>query len=828
MRDEPRSAVPHSGESLARRLERLWSEGQAPDVHALLSGGSYSAAELGEALAVDQRWRWRRGERVPAEAYLQAFPAVRDDAERVLDLVYGEFFLREKRGEAPDVEVFARRFPDLAARLREQVRLHRAMEAVAGESTLPGRRDTSGPAAGDARLPGGLVPPPSLAGYEILGELGRGGMGVVYKARHRLMERTVALKVIHRRLLAGHEPVERFEREVKAAAALNHPNVVTAFDAVQVGDEHVLVMEFVAGVTLAQLVERDGPLPVGIACDYARQAALGLQHAFEQGLVHRDIKPQNLMLTPQGRVKVLDFGLARLHRGEPGALTASGMVMGTPDYLAPEQAADPRAADIRADLYSLGCTLYFLLVGQPPFPGGTFVQKLEAHARKAPPPLCRRRPEVPAGLARVVERLLAKDPARRYQSPAEVAAALEPFTRPVSPARPDTGRARSIVLKASVGTVGCALTVSTALVGLSIALPVFERWRAPDPAPVKPDTGAAPKPLPGDQPPPAATTEIEEIRRIRAGPNRIGALALSPDGEVLATGGDDGVLRLWDTATLQEQHTFKGHRTSLLAVAISPRGDAVACGGYDPAVRCWDAATGKALPTFDGWSGAVRALVFAPDGQTLYGGCEEGRLRRFDVKTGQGRTLAALGCMVRAMALAPDGRTLAVSLWETAGTIRLWDPEANKDKGQLEATQGEYAALAVDRTGTLIAGGGLAKHLKVWKTDTCKVWREIPGPHPAWILGAAFPPDGKWLVSVDGSFQDPEAPCALTLWDVESAREVRRLRLEHGCFYKVVFAPDGRSCYACLHDGTVRQYRLPLPPDSSPAAARKDLAPTGK
>ncbi|HKB41714.1 MAG TPA: serine/threonine-protein kinase, partial [Gemmataceae bacterium] len=267
-----------------------------------------------------------------------------------------------------------------------------------------------------------------------------------------LMGRLVALKVINPRLVASPQAVERFRREVRAAARLAHPNIVAAYDADQAGGTHFLVMEYVEGATLAQLIAEKGRLAVARACDYARQAAWGLQHAFEQGMVHRDVKPQNLMLTPGGRVKVLDFGLARfatesIPTGAPDPaevttdaaprpegvraplepLTRTGVVMGTPDYIAPEQAADPHLADTRADIYSLGCTLYELLAGRPPFPERSVVDKVMAHAERTLPPLGEVRGDVPPRLARVVQRMMAKDPARRYQTPAEAAEALTPF-----------------------------------------------------------------------------------------------------------------------------------------------------------------------------------------------------------------------------------------------------------------------------------------------------------------------------------------------------------------------------------------------------------------
>ncbi|HEX5273224.1 MAG TPA: serine/threonine-protein kinase, partial [Gemmataceae bacterium] len=273
-----------------------------------------------------------------------------------------------------------------------------------------------------------------LGQYVILSLLGQGGMGKVLKARHRLMDRVVALKVIRPNLLAEPRAVSRFHREIKAVSRLSHPNIVAAFDANQVGNTHFLVMEYVEGTDLQRLVKEHGPLPTGLACDCVRQAALGLQHAHEEGLVHRDIKPANLLLhrppAPGSPVvvKVLDMGLARLHAEEGDGLTHTGAVMGTPDYIAPEQATDAHLVDIRADLYSLGCTLYYLLTGEPPFPGGTAMEKLFKHRYVAPRPVEVRRPELPPAVAAVVAKLMAKRPEARYQTPGELAEALAPLS----------------------------------------------------------------------------------------------------------------------------------------------------------------------------------------------------------------------------------------------------------------------------------------------------------------------------------------------------------------------------------------------------------------
>ncbi|MFO0957768.1 MAG: tetratricopeptide repeat protein [Isosphaeraceae bacterium] len=291
--------------------------------------------------------------------------------------------------------------------------------------------------AGNGRVDGLLLEP-----YLLLRPLGRGGMGQVFQAVHRKMKRVVALKVMRPDLLADEWAVRRFHREIEAVARLAHPNIVMAYDAGEVQDTHFLVMEFVEGIDLARVLEESGRLPASQAIDIVRQACLGLQHAHEQGLIHRDIKPSNLMITSRGAIlKILDLGLARINPwnsahsptaggGPMARLTPSGMPVGTPDYLAPEQLLDPVGADIRSDLYSLGCTFYHLLAGRPPFGAGNLFQTFLAHRESEPTRIEQIRRELPAGLGDLVHRLMAKRPENRYASPADVIEALDALPPP--------------------------------------------------------------------------------------------------------------------------------------------------------------------------------------------------------------------------------------------------------------------------------------------------------------------------------------------------------------------------------------------------------------
>jgi serine/threonine-protein kinase len=267
-----------------------------------------------------------------------------------------------------------------------------------------------------------------LGNYILLERLGEGSMAKIFKARRRDRSDLVAIKVLRHEHVSNPQTLRRFQREVWAIAQLSHPNIVRMLEAHEQEESYYFVMEYVEGIDLGWLVQSLGPLAADEACDYIRQAALGLQHAHEHGLVHRDIKPGNLLLTTGGmHIKVLDMGLVRLFQsaGTPfTALTKEGAILGTPDFVAPEQASDAHQVDARADLYSLGCTFYYLLTGRPPFVEGTAPEKLLMHCCVEPEPVEKLCPEVPAEIAAIVRRLMAKAPEDRYPSAAELLAAL--------------------------------------------------------------------------------------------------------------------------------------------------------------------------------------------------------------------------------------------------------------------------------------------------------------------------------------------------------------------------------------------------------------------
>jgi tRNA A-37 threonylcarbamoyl transferase component Bud32 len=639
---------------------------------------------------------------------------------------------------------------------------------------------------------------PQLPGFEVVRELGRGGMGVVYEAVHNVMGRRVAVKLIHPELLRHASTVARFRREVRAAARLAHPNLVTAFSAGQAGECHFLTMELLEGETLAELVRRGGPLPVAQACAYVRQAALGLQHAHESGLVHRDVKPHNLMRTAADTVKVLDFGLAALAGDHPaaGGQTAPHTVMGTADYMAPEQAEDARAADARADVYGLGCTLYHLLTGQAPFPAGTMMQKLLAHRRQAPPSARALRPEVPAALDAVLRRALAKRPGRRFRSAGALAEALRPFTD--TDFRPRTRR-RVVGLLAVLLLAGLAVTAGVMRLssdrGREIAI---ERD-----APGGEETVAI------DRAPPGVEEKVGQVRRINGGQGLMGRVEFLPDGQLaLAAANPVG---LWDVRTGQRVRTLPAALGWFNWVAaVSPDGRRALLGTH-----LWDLATDQELRTLEG--GTTKDWVlwdvkFSPDGRRAVFGSHKGpesgtdTVWVCDVETGRLVRRFGNGDGARSVAYAPDGTRIAAG--QAPGSdgepsaIRLYEVETGKELRAFE-TPTVAASLGFSRDGKQLLSAN-DRTIRLWDLEGGQELKQFEG-HTAPVEWAVLTPDDRRVVSAGGDG-------TVRVWDVAGSKEVACFRGHTNKVLGVTVSPDGRHALSGSWDGTLRLWRLPDPP----------------
>jgi serine/threonine protein kinase/WD40 repeat protein len=377
---------------------------------------------------------WNAGERPRIEDFLRDAA----DSERpqlLRDLLAAELSLLTGIGQGAEEESYCQRFPGLQAVVRDVFhssagRRAQRLSQISGVSKLSqGSSDRV-----LSELKETIAPGREFGSYELMSLLGEGGMGQVWKARHTRLEKLVALKVLSPRVTGSSDSLARFDREMKAVGRLEHPHIVRALDAGEIDGTHFLVLEYIEGLDLAQYVAKKGKRPLREACEMIRQAALGLNHAHEAGLVHRDIKPSNLFFARTGSIKVLDLGLARLLDESEGrsvsdeGLTEVGQIMGTPDYMAPEQCQSSHSVDLRADLYSLGCTLFCVLTGRAPYADGqhnTPVAKVVGHMSEPAPDLKAERSDVPDDLVAVYQRLMQKDPEDRFQSGKELADALK-------------------------------------------------------------------------------------------------------------------------------------------------------------------------------------------------------------------------------------------------------------------------------------------------------------------------------------------------------------------------------------------------------------------
>jgi serine/threonine protein kinase len=414
------------------------------------------------------------------ESFLAEAPEVAHDG-LLAELLAMELEYRTRQGETPRQDEYVQRFPQQAgvvARVFLGVKIATSAEAPTQSvfSNPPDKTatgETIGPLNTIINVGNQLGP------YKLLAKLGEGGMGVVYQARHTKLGKLVALKILPQHVLSRSDALSRFEREMLAVGSLQHPNIIQALDAGEINGAHYLSMEYVEGQDLQQFIQTQGTMSVVDACKAIRQAAQGLAAAHALGVVHRDIKPSNLFVTKQtGQIKILDMGLALLAQAEkPAALTFNGQCFGTPDYMAPEQWSDAHTCDARSDLYSLGCTLYFLLVGRPPYHSETYpstANKMKGHMLDAIPDLALARPDVPAGVVAIYLKLMAKIPSERFGSADELATALaawaEALPAPSAPAAaPATAPTEPVVRPSSTNRSESSDTLKASLPAASAA-----------------------------------------------------------------------------------------------------------------------------------------------------------------------------------------------------------------------------------------------------------------------------------------------------------------------------------------------------------------------
>jgi serine/threonine-protein kinase len=656
-----------------------------------------------------------------------------------------------------------------------------------------------------------------LGPYVLLERLGRGGAGQVFKAQHQYMGRLVALKLIRKELLHDAEAVARFQREVRVISQLRHPNVVLAHDAGPLGGNYFLAMEYVEGVDLSRQVQQHGPLPPVVACEYVRQTALGLQHIHERGLVHRDIKPSNLLLyqahglQSAGLVKILDLGLARVSQSEAegiGVVTAVGtLLVGTMDYMAPEQARDFHQADIRADIYSLGCAFYFLLTGHPPFPIGTFARKLLCHQKAEPRPVEEIRPDVPPWLPPILRRMMAKSPEDRFQTPAELAAVLATKLDPpaeIAVAIPVTAtevrrapdallpKMRPLLGNRRLLAVGGALLATLLIGGLLLAL------RGAGANSVSPSS--------------LATTSVASSKT-QGGSPQTGMQAMSPF-EALATRGINPAQR---PAGLKGLVSVL--RDGIECIAVASDGRTLALGRSTGICRIYNTEDGKETTISGLVTGfPARAIAVAPNGQwgaSSFGGVVD--LWNHPTTTAMSRlNLLKLERKIAALAISPDSQILACGHGnrenpKDPGELRLYRLLQTRDEvwhpgckgGVLALTFGSGVKVASDwgMVEQLLAVGGGDGLIGLGDVGKGRMWSGALTGHQGAVRGLSFAPDGRLASAGEDGM--------IRVWDLSTATQTQSLESRGNKFLSVAWSSDGKRLAGCTDSGEVKVWQMP-------------------
>jgi serine/threonine-protein kinase len=683
-----------------------------------------------------------------------------------------------------------------------------------------------------------------LGPYRLVDSLGEGGMGLVYKGWHPRLDRYVALKLIRPQVLASRpEIITRFHREARAVAQLHHPNVVMLYDADEVNGTHFIAMEFVDGVTLEKMVRQSGPLAIKQACDYMRQSALGLQHAAECGLVHRDIKPSNILVTQRsggaakrsssqlrrpalitvrdrelkvegpsnswGIIKILDMGLARLQESleedeeNPSTpLTRAGALLGTPDFISPEQARDARNVDIRADLYSLGCTFYYILAGRPPFPGGNDVQKLIKHQTEQPYPLEDLRPHVPTVVSGIVARLMAKNPEERYQAPQGLADALGNYMATASPSSYCPPPRKAEVPSEPPASVPASPFASAPPI-LPDLLAGFD-----DSAVTGEPTNALTEMT--SSPP---SFDIAPTTLTPAHTGLVSAIAITPEGRHAATGGVDGKICVWDLAAGRPREVARLSRagTEIQAVAFAPDDPKYLVYGCSARgnvrLERWDWIDNNVVEwgsfTTTGHRGIGR-IAFAPDGSMFAAG-----IGTFGVTWRIGKRVASTpnvlkghGDTVLALAYSPDHRLLATA--GEAGAIRLWGFGwlGTSLKATIRACADGVTALAFSPDGKRLASVGIDRNVSVWdaiSTGSAPI-TQLAGTEGN-LRHVQFLPGGQQILCMSDIGH-------VVIWDVSTTLVVAEFSLDFSLTYSAAVSPDGKRVVAGYSNGHIAVFNL--------------------
>lgn len=630
--------------------------------------------------------------------------------------------------------------------------------------------------AAEIRLP--FLDPPedgshlgSLANFNVVRVVGRGGMGIVLHAVDTCLQRDVAIKVLDPELSRNELAVKRFCREARAAASISHENVVAVHQVEEDESKDLpfLVMELITGESLEKKLQRDGRLSLKEIVSIGMQTAAGLAAAHEKGLIHRDIKPGNILLEKSGqRVKLTDFGLART--AEEVRLTRTGLVAGTPLYMSPEQASGEEL-DARSDLFSLGTVLYELAAGEPPFNGKTPLAVLKRVTEEQPVPLRERNPDLPEWFVLLVDRLLAKKPADRFQSAREVANTLEHFWALLKSSETVVCPKKKAGNPWKTVSLGVAAGLFTVLVGAIALFYMLPRHRD--------EQLVIPKHV------------------LKGNSGTLWSVAVSSDGKHLAMGTtDDGRVKYWDIAGERVVWNLNAHKGTIWTLALSPQHLATA--SDDGPAKIWDLASRQLVFALDNSAG-TRALAFDREGRRLLTGGRTGAVKVWDVTSGKAITTAqGHALLVGAVAFAPDGKTIASASADK--TIKIWDAQSGEEKSTLPGHQGGVYGIAFSPDSRHLVSGSWDKTVRVWDLASETL-----------IATLTTPTQDVW--SVDFNAQGTQFAATgedqmIRIWDFESKKEIAAFRASSAAIMNVRFVPEPGMIVAAGKEGDARVFSL--------------------
>ncbi|QDT98029.1 WD40 domain-containing protein [Gimesia aquarii] len=808
-------------EKIVERFEVAWQTATPPAIEDFVpETGHLRTVVIIELVHSDLDFRIKAGERVRIEEYFNRFPELHKDKETFCELVEAEYHIRQRQEPLLNPSEYWARFSEQHQLLR-QIFPDQVIVAATGHSfnSSPSlKEETTNPPK--TRRDPADIQGKQFGDYVLIDEIARGGMGVVFKAEQKRLNRVVALKMILAGQLATEHDINRFQQEAEAAAKLEHPNIVPIYEVGEHHQRHYFSMGLIEGNSLADQL-KESPLPSEEATRILIAVTEAVAYGHDQGIVHRDLKPDNILMDKNGQPRVTDFGLAK-SLGESSGMSVTGQIMGTPSYMPPEQArGDHSAINQLSDVYSLGAVLYATLTGRPPFQAANAMDTLKQVLEQEPVSPRQLNPAVDADLETVCLKCLSKEKAGRYQSANALVKELGRYQngRPIK-ARPigiGTRFGRWCKRNPIVAGLSTALAVSLVIGTITSALFAVKMNRSAIEARKASQEAAemseqrrialvnAEEAIKKER----RTAETERKARqkadqllyasqVRTSQRLLKETHISAARNILMA--TSPTLRSWEYSYLYSmldvsKQTLQGHLSKVISVAFSPDGTRIVSGSWDNTVKIWDATQGQEIRTLKGHKGRVNSATFSPDGTRIVSGSNDNTVKIWDAAQGQEiRTLKGHTSGVTRVAFSPDGARIVSSSFDH--TVKIWDATQGQELITIRGHSKYVTSVAFNPDGTRIVSGSNDNTVKIWDAAQGQEIRTLKG-HTSTVSSVAFSPDGTRIVS--GSHDNTGI-----IWDTKQGRELITLKGHTDSVTSIAFSPDGTRIVSGSWDFTMK------------------------